>query len=608
MEDSKWYDENKWLIATLGAALCWSAADILCDMCIGEDDDEEEHGFEMVPLSDKMVNKSSAENLRALANESSPTHKLKNRSSSQTLEKQGEASLRMRNGENNAAAGNRSRIDARNGTSSMETGRLGDGNVSSDALEVRSRRARSSSFDGNNDVSTTNNGIGGTIANGGPADLSADVRKLGSKSEDLEGNENSLHRDDSSVGSDDEEEHLDGVQDCAVAGITTGSIMYMLSLKRVHLSRHAIHAAAAAATLEKDSASLQGNSQPQFIWSPGDDLEWWLATLSGILMFSHYFFLLKAYDNAPSTVINPLIQVSSTWMLVGSAVPAALTGSTFIRPFDLFCYFVIVLGGILPSLDGDFKRMLRWKFWKQSYVRNVVVSEFAVGIYDLVMSYSLKSSAKKEKFRGILPADLEFEFFFIAWCGFAVVFCIVYALVPSLRQRFIDLQNIPRKIIFFSGFGQLLTLFGYYLSQFAYSWYYQASIVHAAEASLSQGLNLLFALGALKLLGVGRESAVSNLRIKILSCLIVSVGLFMLTMGEDDSDEALPSIHTDETSGALALVSNEQHLSNFEGFKSAANNIIGTAGVADIVTAAVAPNRPRMRKTNRHHKLPTGGV
>lgn len=589
MDESKWYDENKWLIATLGAALCWAVADIFCDMCIGEEDDDDEFGFEMVPIgtsAEKMTNKSSADNLPALASQSEAS--IKRRTNSQSMETTNDTNLRMRNGDNvlNSARNRNSSQkfkvgDLENSSSDMISSGDSSGMIkpssSSESLDLKNRKGRTGSIDIGVD----------------PSESSMMIKK----DEDLEIDDKS--HNNGKEDEEDEEEHLDGIQDCAVAGITTGSIMYLLSLKRVHLAKQASHLA--SNVLERDS--VHSYLQPQFIWSPGDDLEWWLATLSGILMFSHYFYLLQAYDNAPSTVINPLIQVSSTWMLVGSAVPAALTGSTFIRPFDFLCYIIIVVGGILPSLDGDMKRMLRLSFWKQSYVRNIIISEFAVGIYDLVMSYSLKSSAKKEKFRGILPADLEFEFFFIAWCGFAVVFCLVYGTVPNLRQRFIDLQNIPRRVIFFSSLGQVLTLFGYYLSQFAYSWYYQASIVHAAEASLSQGLNLLFALGALKIFGVGRESAISNLRVKVLSCVIVSLGLFLLTISESEDEDAL-ILHDMEHPDPMTLVGTEQQITDYEGIKSAAENIIGSAAVADIVTAVV--NRPRTRKSpsRRRKTLP----
>lgn len=106
-----------------------------------------------------------------------------------------------------------------------------------------------------------------------------------------------------------------------------------------------------------DDALLKTTTNRVLLWSAFEDLEWWLAAIGGLLLFCHYLTLLWAYDKAPSTVINPLIQVSSVWVLLGSAVPSTLLGNTFIRPFDLFCYILVIIGGLLPSLE------VRQKTW-----------------------------------------------------------------------------------------------------------------------------------------------------------------------------------------------------------------------------------------------------
>lgn len=57
----------------------------------------------------------------------------------------------------------------------------------------------------------------------------------------------------------------------------------------------------------------------------------------------------------------------------------------------------------------------------------------------------------------------------------------------------------------------------------------QAGIVHAAEASLSQLLNLILAYLLLRGCGIGRSSAVSSMRIKFVSFVMVTLGLFLCT-------------------------------------------------------------------------------
>lgn len=57
-------------------------------------------------------------------------------------------------------------------------------------------------------------------------------------------------------------------------------------------------------------------------------------------------------------------------------------------------------------------------------------------------------------------------------------------------------------------------------------------MVHAAEASLSQLLNLMLAFLLLKCFGIGRESAVGSMPAKIASFVLITIGLFLCTLEE----------------------------------------------------------------------------
>lgn len=131
---------------------------------------------------------------------------------------------------------------------------------------------------------------------------------------------------------------MDGEQDAAVAGVVSTLFSYFMCLQRWN-------------TYFKDDSLLSDQSAKLLLWTPLEDIEWWCASLGGVMLFLHYLFILWAFDSAPSTVINPLVQMSSVWVLLGSAVPAFLSGSTFITKEDLLCYAIIVFGGILPSLN-----------------------------------------------------------------------------------------------------------------------------------------------------------------------------------------------------------------------------------------------------------------
>ena len=55
-----------------------------------------------------------------------------------------------------------------------------------------------------------------------------------------------------------------------------------------------------------------------------------------------------------------------------------------------------------------------------------------------------------------------------------------------------------------------LAVLGFYLASLAYGLFYQAGVVHAAEASLSQLFNLMLAFLLLKGCGIGRHSSVGG--------------------------------------------------------------------------------------------------
>jgi len=331
------------------------------------------------------------------------------------------------------------------------------------------------------------------------------------------------------------QQHMSGDQDTAVAGLVTLVIVYAMCIQR-WISHRKL-------AFDFEQKRLAGDfSQPSSgvggVWSPFHDHEWWVAAVGGLLLFWHYQTLYWAYDTAPSTVINPLLQVSSTWVLLGTAIPAMITGSSFIQPFDLFCYGIIVIGGLLPSLEGDVKAMLRMSFWRQGFVKNAVLSEISLGLYDLLLSWVIKSGKLEGQGTDGGPNVLENEFFFIAWCWFVVSFAFAYGLHPRLQEEYQALRKISPRILALAGLGQVIMFIGYYSSQFGYSWFYQASVVHAAESSMAQGFNLIAAFIAKRCFNVGRDSAIQGMKYKVISVIIVSVGLFMIAFQDVSAGES----------------------------------------------------------------------
>lgn len=93
-----------------------------------------------------------------------------------------------------------------------------------------------------------------------------------------------------------------------------------------------------------------------------------------------------------------------------------------------------------------------------------------------------------------------------------------------------------------SAISEALTIIGFYLASIAYGLFYQAGVVHAAEASLSQLLNLAIAYVLLRGFGIGRASAVGGMRVKLVSFVMVTIGLFLCTLEEGPPAAAAPQL------------------------------------------------------------------
>ena len=55
-------------------------------------------------------------------------------------------------------------------------------------------------------------------------------------------------------------------------------------------------------------SSERSNEVLHLRWGPTTHVQFWFAMLGGSCAFMHYFFLLKAFEGAPSTVLLPLVQ------------------------------------------------------------------------------------------------------------------------------------------------------------------------------------------------------------------------------------------------------------------------------------------------------------
>eukprot|EP00941_MAST-03F_sp_MAST-3F-sp1_P005287 g5287.t1 len=133
--------------------------------------------------------------------------------------------------------------------------------------------------------------------------------------------------------------------------------------------------------------------------------------------------------------------------------------------------------------------------------------------------------------------DVAQRFFFISRISFVVTFFMLYFCFHRLRQEVSNLQYVKGTYLFLSFTGELLCLAGDYVCAYAYSWYYQPSVVYIAEASANQLFTLALAYVLRKWFKVGRRSATKDLKTKGISFVIVFLSLLCLVRNETIDEE-----------------------------------------------------------------------
>jgi len=233
-------------------------------------------------------------------------------------------------------------------------------------------------------------------------------------------------------------------------------------------------------------------------------------------------------------------------------VIAVFRHELWITPTHAVAYALMFVGGILPACGGQLSALTERAFWQQSFVGCAIAAEFALGLHDLMLSGCAYTAPGKGAPPSSPPSSApmvesateSFEFFVWSRCSFVFTFVGMYAFSPRLNAQLRDLTSgrVAPRYISLSAVSEALTVVGFYLASIAYGLFYQAGVVHAAEASLSQLLNLLLAFILLKCFGVGRPSSVGSMRAKLFSFCLVTVGLFLCTLEAGPSPSAPMSL------------------------------------------------------------------
>lgn len=297
--------------------------------------------------------------------------------------------------------------------------------------------------------------------------------------------------DSAVVAEEQSEQGLTGAQDAAIAGLVT-----VLSA--------AVTVGVWTAQSARSGAGGGASSLSALRWRPTTHLQWWLAMVGGACNFLHYFFLLKAFEGAPSTVILPLVQVASVSVLLGSSVIALYRHEAWITPTHMLAYVLMFVGGILPACAGQLSALVEREFWRQSFVGFSIAAEFALGVHDLMLSGcsytappkaqppqqqqlggsggtggSSSSGARAAGEGGGLTGGEEyaesFEFFVWSRLAFIGMFLLMYFGSAQLYAELRELLSgkISRKYIGLSAISEGLTIVGFYLASIAYGLFYQ---------------------------------------------------------------------------------------------------------------------------------------
>jgi hypothetical protein len=339
---------------------------------------------------------------------------------------------------------------------------------------------------------------------------------------------------------------LTGEQDAAIAGIVT---ILMLLVTVVY-------------TIFQTWSSERSNEVLHLRWGPTTHVQFWFAMLGGSCAFMHYFFLLKAFEGAPSTVLLPLVQVASVSVLLGSSVVSLSRNEPWITPVQGLAYVLMFIGGILPSCGGQLSNLMEPAFWRQSFVYFAILAEFSLGMHDLMLSgcaYDSRAAQDESAGRDHTAASDEplesTEFFVWSRVSFVATFIGMYLLSPKLYTELRDLLSgrVAMKYIGLSAISEGLTILGFYLASIAYGLFSQAAIVHAAEASLSQLLNLLIAYLLLRGFGIGRPSAIGSMTAKFVSFVMVTLGLFLCTLDDGRSVAANTAVPAASVTAPIPL-------------------------------------------------------
>ncbi|KAF2075641.1 hypothetical protein CYY_003064 [Polysphondylium violaceum] len=306
---------------------------------------------------------------------------------------------------------------------------------------------------------------------------------------------------------------LTGEQDAIISGIV---MFFCVAIVHFMVGDSTIYSFYSTYTQTKGvTESGQDRIEPSVVF--------YTALFSGIFQSFSLIYLLKSFEISSSTIIVPLMQLNSVFILplsiflsmLSYSYPILSTFHKIITPTHLVAFILIFFGGFYPSLEGDWMQLTRSQFWRQKSVSQVLLSDFLIAIYYLIVSFCTNETGGMS----------STSFLVISIYGNCLTFLALIVFNKRFKESAFSLSGIPRKYVVLSAIGEILSLAGYFFVSISYHLYYNSGIVSAAEGALNQFFNLIVAILLRKFLRFGRD--VKRVREKLYSCIIVSIGLVL---------------------------------------------------------------------------------
>lgn len=243
-----------------------------------------------------------------------------------------------------------------------------------------------------------------------------------------------------------------------------------------------------------------------------------LALFSGALHFISYYYTLKAYNSAPSTIVTPLLQLSAVFMLPLSIVAAhfGISDRPVISWIHLQAVVFISVGGFLPLAEGDFSRFVKPQFWRNPVLRHCAIAEVLVCIYNLLLHYLTYKT------------EHEQAVFSLSIFGNGLACVVLFLTGPKVDHVASLVKDVDPRCIAVAIFGECTSLVGLWLGNMSYAIFYEPAVINAAEGGLQQMFNLILAMFVFRCMPRGRK--VTDVPTKVFSLCAVAFGLYLSTL------------------------------------------------------------------------------